>query len=820
MPNSSGSFTAPAPKPKVDTKPASDILAGAVARAASQGTIHPLDTLKVRMQARGGVSKFARLVPPAGAGTGKAVKAVLPGIASLYRGVGGAASGAGIYIGTYFALYGAACNLLARHTDLAPGGVAFVAGAAAAAGGSVVKVPLAVCIRSVQAGVYPNVFNAASSIVRAAGVRGMFTGYWPTLLEDVPDMAFKFAAYESMRSLHRRLTNGRRPANVQEDFAMGAVAGAFAAAATTPLDVIKTNMMCSAASRPTMLGAARTIAAGGSGRQFFRGVGPRALSNGINSAIFFCFFEALRGAFKRRQAERLLREAAQQTAPLARTLVSTRTARKVAASAPALPLAQVDHMTAAPVAVAFQPRGGPRAQLCRRLKDNQGIWSLPKQIAQRPFCVPGPGNESIALTSKRCLDLSAGCGLVGLVLSALGCQVTATDLAPNLPLLAGNYKRNGLSANIVEHRWGTNTSALQPPFDVIVACDVMYIEAAVPALDFDERTSRGDWLINIYAPWCKHCQQLEPVWQNVAERLNGRMHVAKINGESNRVLIRRFLVEAYPSIYLIKAGKVYEYDGGPRSEQQFEEWALVGYLEEEPLPAHRSPVSLFGRTLGFFMGLPGRIHRFSLWASREKGVSELTLLLGLLSVPITLGVLGICALDFYYTRMAAASYCSYVSCFRSTLTATLSLCDTPCQHVERYSKPEVEFKDSPELLLEPVLICRNTQECALFEASINSVRISLKVRQRDVLEQWLVARQMNFLMDRAEAFRILRRSPVAGYDISFLISAQHCQHFEEGPLVDFLASFLEDTCGTSEVKLAVSSRGRAVAGEYLRALAG
>jgi len=52
---------------QVDTKPASDILAGAVARAASQSTIHPLDTLKVRMQARGGVSKFARLVPPAGA---------------------------------------------------------------------------------------------------------------------------------------------------------------------------------------------------------------------------------------------------------------------------------------------------------------------------------------------------------------------------------------------------------------------------------------------------------------------------------------------------------------------------------------------------------------------------------------------------------------------------------------------------------------------------------------------------------------------------------------------------------------------------------
>ena len=77
---------------------------------------------------------------------------MLPRVASLYKGVVGAASGAGIYIGTYFAFYGAACNLLSRHTDLGAGAVAFVAGGVAAAGGSVVKVPLAVCIRSVQVG--------------------------------------------------------------------------------------------------------------------------------------------------------------------------------------------------------------------------------------------------------------------------------------------------------------------------------------------------------------------------------------------------------------------------------------------------------------------------------------------------------------------------------------------------------------------------------------------------------------------------------------------------------------------------------------------
>lgn len=215
---------AAAPKAKPATKPVSDVFAGALARALSQSTIHPLDTLKVRMQATGragtaaaaarppavapaGLSKFGKLVPPPAHGPD--FKAMGAGLASLYRGVVGAASGAGIAIGAYFACYGVACNLISTNTDLSPSAVAFVSGGVAAAGSSVVKVPLAVCIRSVQAGVYPNVFNAASSITAKAGPRGLFTGFFPTLLEDVPDMAVKFAAYESLRQLHKRANNGR-----------------------------------------------------------------------------------------------------------------------------------------------------------------------------------------------------------------------------------------------------------------------------------------------------------------------------------------------------------------------------------------------------------------------------------------------------------------------------------------------------------------------------------------------------------------------------------------------------------------------------------
>lgn len=51
---------------------------------------------------------------------------------------------------------------------------------------------------------------------------------------------------------------------------MGMAAGAFAAAATTPLDVIKTHMMCTAASHPSMRRSSAAILAQGGVQPFFR----------------------------------------------------------------------------------------------------------------------------------------------------------------------------------------------------------------------------------------------------------------------------------------------------------------------------------------------------------------------------------------------------------------------------------------------------------------------------------------------------------------------------------------------------------------------
>lgn len=68
-------------------------------------------------------------------------------------------------------------------------------------------------------------------------------------------------------------------------------------------------------------------------------------------------------------------------------------------------------------------------------------------------------------------------------------------------------------------------------------------------------------------------------------------------------------------------------------------------------------------------------------------------------------------------------------------------------------------RSSKELLLNPVTICRNEQEKCLIETSVNSVRVSIAVKQADEIETILCHKFTNFLMQRAEQFVVMRRKP-------------------------------------------------------------
>lgn len=67
---------------------------------------------------------------------------------------------------------------------------------------------------------------------------------------------------------------------------------------------------------------------------------------------------------------------------------------------------------------------------------------------------------------------------------------------------------------------------------------------------------------------------------------------------------------------------------------------------------------------------------------------------------------------------------------------------------------------SKEVLLHPLTISRNENERVLIEPSINSIRLSIKIKQADEIERILCHKFTRFMMQRAENFIVLRRKPV------------------------------------------------------------
>ncbi|GAU87339.1 hypothetical protein RvY_00209-2 [Ramazzottius varieornatus] len=159
----------------------------------------------------------------------------------------------------------------------------------------------------------------------------------------------------------------------------------------------------------------------------------------------------------------------------------------------------------------------------------------------------------------------------------------------------------------------------------------------------------------------------------------------------------------------------------------------------------------------------------------------------------------------------------YLNAVRATLTAALCVQNFDSQVVERHNKPEVEVRSSKELLLNPVVISRNEKERVLIEGSVNSVRVSIAIKQADEIEKLLCHKFMRFMAMRAENFSIMRRKPIEGYDISFLITNFNTEQMYKHKLVDFVISFMEEIDKEiSDMKLTLNARARICAEEFLK----
>ena len=61
-------------------------------------------------------------------------------------------------------------------------------------------------------------------------------------------------------------------------------------------------------------------------------------------------------------------------------------------------------------------------------------------------------------------------------------------------------------------------------------------------------------LLDVWAPWCVPCRGMEPVIEELATSLSGRVRVAKLNLDRNPQSAARLRIQGVPTLILFKGG--------------------------------------------------------------------------------------------------------------------------------------------------------------------------------------------------------------------------------------------------------------------------
>jgi|ERR1711879_10341 len=176
--------------------------------------------------------------------------------------------------------------------------------------------------------------------------------------------------------------------------------------------------------------------------------------------------------------------------------------------------------------------------------------------------------------------------------------------------------------------------------------------------------------------------------------------------------------------------------------------------------------------------------------------------------------------DKLYCKMATGGGAlePYLMVLRKSLEASLNLSHFDSMLVERHNKPEIEMGTSREVVMNPLTITRSEMQRILIEPSINSVRISIKIKQANEIECLLTKHFTRFMTRRAENFEILRRKPMKDYDISFLITNFHLEDMIKDALIDFIVEFVRDVDKEiSEMRITLNARAKLCAVNFLQA---
>jgi hypothetical protein len=327
------------------------LVSGAIAKAVAISTMHPIDTIKTRNQL---CPEQLALLPP--------LK-----VKHIFRGIKTSLFGAVPYGAITFASYEVIkTKMLTNFGEKVRPEILLVQSAVMAdLIGSLWVCPADMMKIGTQSGMYKSTLEACRSILKAHGPMGFYQGFAGHVIRDVPfraiqlpvfdvmktaylahkeEVAVKKAEKERERRIRERaeaaqkavmrkktlrsrvyakvkptpaeeltdevLVRTVQPLDPLESMVIGTFASVIAAAATAPLDLLRTRLMTAhlpdqgvVTTLRALSGIARDIVRHEGPAEFFRGTGLRVAYMGPTCGLFFLVFEASKNTLYQREKE-------------------------------------------------------------------------------------------------------------------------------------------------------------------------------------------------------------------------------------------------------------------------------------------------------------------------------------------------------------------------------------------------------------------------------------------------------------------------------------------------------------------------------------